>query len=156
MVTIADVYALDKSTRDPIIDENGAKVLWTGTVIADVTLGASGEGTLVVSGAAIYEAAGAYNTVDSAPISGDVITLLGAASTTYQPNLFWHPDAFGLGFVDIPKLATMDNSVVNVNGMSMRMALDGNLIANKEVLRIDILPAYATYNPFMAGKGFGS
>ena len=156
MVTIAGVYALDKSTRDPIIDETGSKVLWTGTVIADVTLGASGEGSLVVSGAAIFEATGAYNTVETAPVSTDVITLLGAASTTYQPNLFWHPDAFGLGFVDIPKLATMDNSVVNVNGMSMRMAIDGNLIANKEVLRIDILPAYATYNPFMAGKGFGS
>lgn len=155
IVTVAGRYALDKSTRDPIIDDTGAKVLWTGVVTAEVTLGASGEGNLVVAGAAIYEATGAYNTVETALTSGDVITLLGAASTTYQPNLFWHPDAFGLGFVDIPKLATMDNTVVNVNGMSMRIALDGNLIANKEVLRVDILPAYATYNPFMAGKGFG-
>lgn len=155
-VTVAGRYALDKSTRDPIIDDTGAKVLWTGTVTADVTLGASGEGNLVVSGAAIFESGGAYNTVETALTSADVITLLGAASTTYQPNLFWHPDAFGLAFVDIPKLATMDNSVVNVNGMSMRIALDGNLIANKEVLRVDILPAYACYNPFFAGKGFGS
>lgn len=155
-VTVAGRYALDKSTRDPIIDDTGAKVLWTGTVVADVTLGAAGEGNLVISGAAIFESGGAYNTVETALTSGDVITLLGAASTTYQPNLFWHPDAFGLAFVDIPKLATMDNSVVNVNGMSMRIALDGNLIANKEVLRVDILPAYACYNPFMAGKGFGS
>jgi len=155
MVTVAGRFALDKSTRDPIIDENGNKVLWTGTVTADVTLGSSGEGSLVISGAAIFEATGAYNTVETALTSADVITLLGAAGTTDQPNLFWHPKAFGLAFVDLPKLATMENSVVNVNGMSMRIALDGNIITNKEVLRVDILPAYVTYNPFMAGKGFG-
>ncbi|PHS61783.1 MAG: hypothetical protein COB09_17090 [Thalassobium sp.] len=155
VIRISGRFALDKSTRDPIIDETGAKVPFTAVVTADALLDGSGDGTIIIAGPAIFEAAGAYNTVDSAIVATDVITLLGAASTTFQPNLFWHPDAFTLGFVDIPKLHGMDNSVVNVDGISMRMALDGNLIQNKQVLRVDILPAYGVMNPFMAGKSFG-
>ena len=84
---------LNLSTRQEILDETGANILWTAVVTADVTLNGSGAGNLVCTGPAIYEAAGAYNSVSSALTSGDVVTRLGAHSTTYQPNLFWHKQA---------------------------------------------------------------
>jgi hypothetical protein len=102
IITIATRNRLNLSTRRPILDATGATVIFSGVVTADVTLGASGDGTLVVSGAAIYEANGQYNTVASAPVSGDVVTLLGSASTLYQPAMFYHKQAFGLGTVKFP------------------------------------------------------
>ena len=73
-VTITGRPRLNLSTRQQVVDETGAVVLWSGTVVETVTLNGSGAGNLVVTGPAIYEATGQYNTVASAPISGDVIT----------------------------------------------------------------------------------
>src|SRR5574343_1528844 len=110
------------STRQAIVDDAGANVLWPGTVTADVTLGASGEGNLVVAGPAIYEATGAYNTSSSAAVSGDVITLLGSASTLYQPNLFWHRNAFAIGSVPIQKLYSTDTLATTEDGLQFRVS----------------------------------
>lgn len=156
VVQIAGRNRLNLSTRQAVIDSAGAKVLWTGTVVSDVTLGAAGEGNLVVTGPAIFEAAGAYNTVDTAPISGDVITLLGTASSFNQPNLFWHKQAFGLGFVKLQKLYSTDTVATTEDGISIRVSRYANGDANKQIVRFDMLPAYATFNPFFAGQGFGA
>lgn len=147
---------LNLSTREVILDENGAVIVWTATVNADVTLGASGEGNIVVTGPAIFEAAGAYNTVDSAPVSGDVVTLLGAAATIIQPNLFWHKEAFGIGSVPIEKLFSTDTLGTTKDGLQMRISKGASIRENKQILRIDLRPAYAALNPFLAGQGFGA
>ena len=156
VIQITGRNRLNMSTRSPILTASGAQVVYTGTVVADVTLGASGEGNLVVSGPAIYEATGAYNTVDSAPISGDVITLLGAASTVYQPNLFWHPDAFTIASVNIKKLHSTDTVATTKDGIQMRVSKYSDGDANKQTVRFDIHPAYGTMNPFFAGQAFGN
>ena len=155
IITIATRNRLNLSTRRPILDATGATVIFSGVVTADVTLGASGEGTLVVSGAAIYEANGQYNTVASAPVSGDVVTLLGSASTLYQPAMFYHKQAFGLGTVKLPKLYEGDTIATTEDGMSIRVTKYSDGDANKQKIRFDLLPAYATFNPFFAGQGFG-
>jgi hypothetical protein len=156
IITIATRNRLNLSTRRPILDATGATVIFSGVVTADVTLGASGEGTLVVSGAAIYEANGQYNTVASAPVSGDVVTLLGSASTLYQPAMFYHKQAFGLGTVKLPKLYEGDTIATTEDGMSIRVTKYSDGDANKQKIRFDLLPAYATFNPFFAGQGFGN
>jgi hypothetical protein len=155
IITIAARNRLNLSTRSPILDGTGATIIFSGVVTADVTLGASGEGTLVVSGAAIYEANGQYNTVASAPVSGDVVTLLGSASTLYQPAMFYHKQAFGLGTVKLPKLYEGDTIATTEDGMSIRVTKYSDGDANKQKIRFDLLPAYATFNPFFAGQGFG-
>jgi hypothetical protein len=155
IITIAARNRLNLSTRRPILDGTGATIIFSGVVTADVTLGASGEGTLVVSGAAIYEANGQYNTVASAPVSGDVVTLLGSASTLYQPAMFYHKQAFGLGTVKLPKLYEGDTIATTEDGMSIRVTKYSDGDANKQKIRFDLLPAYATFNPFFAGQGFG-
>ena len=155
MVTIADVNRLNLDTKQPMIDATGSNVAWTGVVTADVTLGASGDGTLVVAGPAIYEANGQYNTVDAAPANGAVVTLLSAADTLYQPNLFFVKQAFGIGTVKLPKLYATDTIATTSDGMSIRVTKYADGDANTQKVRFDLLPAYATFNPFFAGQGFG-
>jgi len=155
MIKIADVNRLNINSRTAMIDENGAAVHWTGVVTADVTLDGSGAGTLVVAGPAIFEANGQYNTVDAAPASGAVVTLLSASNTTYQPNLFYMKQAFGIGTVKLPKLYSTDTIATTEDGMSIRVSKYSDGDANTQKVRFDCLPAYATFNPFMAGHGFG-
>lgn len=138
-----------------VFDQAGAAVPFRATVVADVTL-SGGAGNIVVSGPAIFEANGQYNTVDSAPISGDVITVLGSASTVYQPNLFFHEQAFGLGTVKLPKLYSTDTVATTNDGFSLRVSRYSDGDANTQKVRFDILPAFATFNPFFAGTGWGS
>jgi carbon monoxide dehydrogenase subunit G len=156
MVTIAAVNRLNLSTRATMVNASGTAVAWTGVVTADVTLGASGEGTLVVAGPAIYEATGQYNTVTAAPANGAVVTILSASATLYQPNLFYNKQAFGLGTVKLPKLYSTDTVATTEDGMSIRISKysDGN--ANTQKVRFDLLPAYAVFNPMFAGQGFGT
>ncbi len=155
-IQIAGRNRLNLSTRQLILDASGAAILWTGTVTAAVTLGASGEGSLVVTGPAIYEAAGAFNTVDSAPVSGDVVTLLAANGTTVQPNLFWHKNAFSIGSVPIEKLHATDTVATTKDGLQIRVSRYSDGDANKQTIRFDLHPAFASLNPFFAGQGFGS
>ena len=156
VVQITGRNRLNLSTRKVIVDDLGANILWTGTVTANVTLGASGEGNLTVTGPAIYEAAGAYNSVDSSPVSGDVITRLGAASTTYQPNLFWHKQAYSVGSVPIKKLHSTDTIATTEDGLQIRVSKGVGFLENQQKVRFDFRPAYAVMNPFFAGQGFGS
>lgn len=153
-VTIAGVNRLNVSTREQILGATGAAVLWTGTVIADVTI-ATNAATIVVSGAAIYEANGQYNNVDAAPADGAVVTILGAASTVYQPNLFYSKQAFGLGTVKLPKLYSTDTVATTSDGMSIRVSKYSDGDANTQKIRFDCLPAYACFNPLFAGQGYG-
>jgi hypothetical protein len=155
LVTIAAVNRINLSTKQPMLDAAGAAVPWTGVVTADVTLGASGEGTLVVAGPAIFEANGQYNTVTAAPLNGAVITIVSATATTYQPNLFFTKQAFGIGSVKLPKLYSTDTIATTSDGMSIRVSKYADGDANTQKVRFDFLPAYATFNPFFAGQGFG-
>jgi carbon monoxide dehydrogenase subunit G len=155
LVTIANVNRLNCSTRQAMVSATGANIAWTGVVTADVTLGASGEGTLVVAGPAIYEANGQYNTVTAAPASGAVITIVSATATLYQPNLFYAKQAFGMGTVKLPKLYSTDTVATTSDGMSIRISKYSSGDANSQKIRFDLLPAYACFNPLMSGQGFG-
>ena len=153
-VTIAGVNRLNVATRQPMIDATGTAVPWTGTVVADATI-TGGAATIVVSGAAIYEANGQYNNVDAAPTSGDVVTILGATSALYQPNLFYSKQAFGIGTVKLPKLYSTDTIATTSDGFSIRVSKYSDGDANTQKIRFDCLPAYACFNPLFAGQGFG-
>jgi len=155
-ITVTGRNRLNLSTRQPILDETGATILFSGTVTESVTLNGSGAGTLVITGPGIYEATGGYNTVDSALTSGDVVTLGGAASTLIQPNLFWHKQAFSMGSVPIKKLYSTDTIATTEDGLQFRVSKYADGDANKQIVRFDFRPAYAVLNPFFAGKSFGT
>jgi hypothetical protein len=155
-VTVTGRNRLNLSTRQPILDETGATVLFSGTVTTEVTLDGSGAGNLTITGPAIFEAAGQYNTVSSAIAASDVVTLGGAASTIIQPNLFWHKQAFAVGSVPIEKLYSTDTLATTEDGLQMRISYGSDFLANKQKVRVDFRPAYGVMNPFFAGKGFGT
>jgi hypothetical protein len=147
---------LNLSTRKVVLDETGAVVVWTATVTTDVTLGGAGEGNITVTGPAIFESGGQYNTTDTAAVSGDVVTLLGAANTIIQPNLFWHKQAFSIGSVPIKKLHSTDTLATTEDGLQFRVSKGVGFLENNQKVRFDFRPAYAALNQFFAGQGFGS
>lgn len=149
------VNRLNLSTREAIVDASGAAILWTGTVTAAVTLGASGEGNLVVTGPAIFETDGQFNTVSQAIANGDVITLAGAATTLIQPALFWHRDAFTVTSVPIKRLHSTDTIFTTKDGLQLRVSKGVGFLENEQKVRIDFRPAYGVMNPFFAGQLFG-
>lgn len=155
VIEITGRYMLNQSTRTVAYDASGNKIPYRATVVSDVTM-SSGGGNLVVSGPAIYESGGQYNTVDSALADGDIVTVLGAASTGYQPNLFYHEQAFGLGTVKLPKLYSTDTVATTSDGFSLRVSKYADGDSNTQKIRFDLLPAYATLNPFYGGTGWGS
>ena len=155
-ISIAGRNRLNLSTRQLILDETGAVIVFSGTVTETVTLSGTGTGTITVTGPAIYEAAGAYNTVDSAPISGDVVTLLAGNGATIQPNLFWHKNAFSIGSVPMQKLHATDTIATTKDGLQIRVTRYADGDANKQTVRFDLHPAFAALNPFFAGHGFGT
>ena len=155
IITIAGRNRLSLATRQAFVDGTGSQVVWSGVVTADVTLGAAGEGNLVVAGPALSETNGQYNTVNSIPQIGDVVTILGAADAVYQPAMFYHKQAFGIGSVPLSKLFATDTIATTEDGMQIRITKYSDGGANKQKIRFDLLPAYATFNPFWAGQGFG-
>lgn len=155
VVEITGRFYLNQSTRKVFTDGTGAQRKFRGVVTESVTLGATGEGTIVVAGPAIYEATGQYNTVDSAPVSGDVITVLGAAGYSAQPNMFFHRQAFGVATVKLPKLYSTDTIATTEDGFSLRVSKYADGDANTQKVRFDLLPAFVTFNPFFAGLGYG-
>ncbi|MGH1470164.1 MAG: P22 phage major capsid protein family protein [Cellvibrionaceae bacterium] len=156
-VTFDDVNMLNLSTRQPVIGENGNKIPFSSTVSEDVTLDGSGAGTILITGPAIYEAGGAYNTVDGAITTSTNVTLGGggASSVIIQPNLFWHKEAFSIGSVPIKKLHSTDTLATTEDGLQFRVSKGVGFLENNQKVRIDFRPAYAKLNPFFAGKGFG-
>jgi len=155
IVTVAGSNRLSLATRNTFIDNTGSQTLFSGVVTADVTLGASGEGTINIAGAGIFETNGQYNTVDVALANGAVVTVLGAADAVYQPAMFYHKQAFGIGSVPLSKLYATDTIATTEDGMQIRITKYSDGAANKQKIRFDLLPAYATFNPFWAGQGYG-
>lgn len=128
------------------------------TVLEDATAAAGVITGLKVSGAAIFEAGldASYNTVSRALASGDALVILGTASTTERPGLFYHKGFFGLGNVQLPKLHSIDSNVMNVEGFSIRMHKFSDGIGNKQFYRFDMLPTFACFNPFWGGQLHGT
>ena len=158
VVEIPTRYIVNQSTRQPALDAAGNNIPWRGVVQADVTL-AAGAGNLVVSSPAIHETTGtrdaAYNTVVDALADNDVINIISPDSATYQPNLFYHPQAFAMASVKLPKLYSTDTEVTTEDGFSIRCSKYADGDANQQKVRFDLLPAYGTLNPFFAGHGYG-
>ena len=155
IIEVTDRYYLNQSTRQPILNGTSA-VKWRATVTADATINGSGVVTVVVAGPAIKEANEQYDTVDSALADNDVVTFLNATSTLYQPNMFYHKNAYSIGSVPLPKLSAQDVLMKTKDGLQLRMSRGSSLRENKQIMRIDLLPAFAVLNPFLAGQCFGN
>lgn len=154
-ITITGINRLNLSTRLPMIGDDANQIEYTAVVTQDVTLDGSGAGTIIISGPAVNEANGQYNTIVSAIAGGEVVTLSGAASTIIQPNLAWHPDAFTMTSIPIRKLKATDTVATTEDGLQLRVTRDSDFEGNRNKYRFDFHPAYGVLNPFFAVQAFG-
>lgn len=155
IVEITGRNRLNLSTKRIFLDETGSQLLYRAVVTKDVLLDGAGAGILQVGGPAIFEAEGAFNTVSSAPISGDVVTLLGSASTSYQPNMVFHKNAFGIGSVPQTKLFATDTLGTTEDGLQIRVSKFSSGLANIQMVRFDLVVAYAVFNSYIGGQAHG-
>ena len=156
VIQVTSVNRLNLNTRKSIVNGAGAVVVWTATVQVDSATFSGGAGTLIVSGPALFEVApGAYNTTDVAIGASNVVTILNADATLFQPNLFWHKQAFSIGSVPIKKLHSTDTLATTEDGLQFRVSKGVGFLENNQKVRFDFRPAYAALNPFFAGQGWG-
>ncbi len=146
---------IHRKTRKTVFDELGAPVKWRCTVLTGGDTDGSGDVTVTVASAAINETDGQYNNVSVALTSGDLFTILGTENVEYQPNLFYHEDAFGVATVALDKLAATDTTATTSDGISIRVTKYSDGDKNIQKIRFDLLPAFAAFNQSFAGKGFG-
>lgn len=141
-----------------ILSNGTAPIKFTATVLADATA-VGGNVTLQLSGAAIVDATNSqYNTVSAAITAGMAVTVKGAAGGVYKPGLFYHREAIAMGTVVLPKLHSTDSAVMYdaKSGLSIRVHKYSDGRANKQMIRFDVLPAFAVLNPHMAGQFAGN
>lgn len=154
-VVFETVYWVNQQTKQTLY-RDGQAVKFTATVVGDVT-GVGQDITVNLSGPAIFEADGAYNTVHKAIEVGDAVTIIGAADTEYKPNIFYNEKAIAMGTVELPKLHSIDSSVMSSakGGLSIRVHKYSDGDKNVQMMRFDVLPAFAILNPLMCGQFHG-
>lgn len=142
-----------------VVRKNGNGVPITLTVLDDATADGGGNITVNFSGAGIFETAldGAFNTVDRAIQAGDsVVVLDSVADSVHRPALAYCEGFVGMGSVVLPKLHALDSMVMNHKGSSIRVHRFSDGVGNKNRYRFDILPTFATFNPFWGVKMHGT
>lgn len=156
VIEVTGRYHVNPRNGNIVYDETGAPMTFRWTVVTGVTL-SSGAGDIEVTNAAIYDTASnrQYDNISSAPVSGDVITLLGNTATVYKPSLLYQKDAFSLATIQIPKLYDTDTVYTSKDGLKMRISKGADILSNKQILRVDLLPAMGVANPMHAARCFG-
>lgn len=146
--TVGGCFAVNPQTRE----STGS--LFQFVVLADVTLGASGEGNLTV--APIYSASNALATVENLPASSQAVTFVGAGNTQYPQNLIYHKDAITFATADLmmPQGVDMASRQVH-NGISMRIVRQYDINNDRMPCRIDVLYGYSVIRPQMACRLWG-
>lgn len=153
----ATAYWLNQQSKQQLV-KNGSPIKFTATVLTDATA-VGADITVTVSGAAIVDANNVqYNTVSAAITAGMAVTVKGAASIIYKPNLFYNEKAIAMGTVELPKLHSLDSAVMSSprTGLSIRVHKYSDGRANKQMMRFDVLPAFSILNPHMCGQFFGN
>jgi hypothetical protein len=146
--TVADCFAVNPQTRE----STGS--LFQFVALADVTLGASGEGNITV--AAMYSSSHALATVNALPGNSKAVTFVGASGGQYAQNLVYHKDAITFATADLllPQGVDMAARAVH-NGISLRVVRQYDINNDRMPCRIDVLYGYSTIRPQMACRMWG-
>ncbi|EIG0436386.1 head protein, partial [Escherichia coli] len=155
-VKFTNTYWLQQQTKQALY--NGATpISFTATVTADANSDSSGDVTVTLSGVPIYDTTNPqYNSVSRQVEAGDAVSVVGTASQTMKPNLFYNKFFCGLGSIPLPKLHSIDSAVATYEGFSIRVHKYADGDANVQKMRFDLLPAYVCFNPHMGGQFFGN
>jgi hypothetical protein len=140
---IANVYSVNRETRE------STGQLQDFVVMADASSNASGETALTVRPPIITS--GAYQTVDSAPADGALLTIkTGTAATAYRQNMAFHKNMMTLAFarLDLPDKDEGAKAFrIDFDGISIRGIYQYNGILDRTLYRWDILFGSKVQNP---------
>lgn len=124
-------------------------------VVKAAATAAGGAVTLTISPPIITS--GAYQTTDTAAISGAAIVNSGAASTAFKQSLVFHKNAFGLAVVPMIKPdGAVDVQRVSHNGLSMRMIPVYTGSSDTSAIRLDVLLGTKSIYPDLATRLSGT
>ncbi|HGY1166561.1 TPA: P22 phage major capsid protein family protein [Citrobacter braakii] len=156
-IKFTNTFWLNQQSKQALYN-GSTPISFTATVLQDANSTAGGQVTVTLSGVPIYDAAPQqqYNAVSRQVVAGDDVTVIGTASQTMKPNLFYNKFFCGLGTIPLPKLNSIDSAVATYEGFSIRVHKYADGDANVQKMRFDLLPAYVCYNPHMGGQFFGN
>lgn len=156
-IKFTNTFWLNQQSKQALYN-GSTPISFTATVLQDANSTAGGQVTVTLSGAPIYDAAPQqqYNAVSRQVVAGDAVTVIGTASQTMKPNLFYNKFFCGLGTIPLPKLNSIDSAVATYEGFSIRVHKYADGDANVQKMRFDLLPAYVCFNPHMGGQFFGN
>lgn len=155
-ITQANRTRINPHTKQIIFDAANLPIQYTFVVLVGGNTDGAGTVSITVSAAAINEANGAYNNINTAITNGDTFALLGTANSFYQPNLFYHKNAFAITTIKPPRLeGGAETAYMNKGGITIRATKFSAPLANTQSIRFDIVPVFACLNPQWAGNAFG-
>lgn len=156
-IKFTNTFWLNQQSKQALYN-GSTPISFTATVLQDANSTAGGQVTVTLSGVPIYDAAPQqqYNAVSRQVVAGDAVTVIGTASQTMKPNLFYNKFFCGLGTIPLPKLNSIDSAVATYEGFSIRVHKYADGDANVQKMRFDLLPAYVCFNPHMGGQFFGN
>lgn len=143
--TIANVNAVNLQSRQV----TGA--LQQFVVTAAFSSAADGTGSIQI--APPITPAGSFQTVDSSPVDGAAITVLGAANTISPQGMAFHRDWITLACADLPLPGGVDMAARVADrqlGMSVRLVRAYNISTDQFPCRLDILYGWAPLRPEIA------
>lgn len=144
---------VNQMNKQPIIGNSGDIIAFTCTAMADANSDANGDVTVTCSGVPIYDSSlPQYNTVAQAVAAGDAVMVRGVNGKLVKPSLFYTDSFMGLATIKLPKLHSIDSSVVSWNGLSIRAHKWSDGTKNGQFMRFDLLPAFACFNPMEGGQ----
>lgn len=155
-ITQANRTRINPHTKQIIFDAAGLPIQYTFVVVTGGNTDGAGTVSVTVTAAAINEANGAYNNINTAITSGDTFALLGTANAVYQPNLFYHKNAFAVTTIRPPELkGGVETAYISKGGLTIRATKYANGDTNVQKMRFDIVPVFGVMNPQWAGNAFG-
>lgn len=156
---IPSISWLHQKTKTISVGRDGAPIPYSCVVVTGGTADANGDISVVVQGPAISETDGQYNTISAAIGTTNPVEIIsGAAGTVNVPSIFMHPEALGCAFVKLPKFRGQESRVITSkdSSFSMRLSLGTDIITGVTVLRVDMQPVLATFNPLLGGVVWGN
>ncbi len=152
IITMDGVYSVHPETK------TNQGFLQNFVVQSDVTLTTQADPYVVtVKPGFIYGAGNAYqNTVLSGPSDsdGNTVTLIGAVSSAFNQDLFFHKDAFVFATADLEDVSRYGawGARAQKDGISMRIARQYTIADDTVPCRIDILWGFAGLYPELANR----